>query len=77
MQEGAKTVGNGGTSLQLDINNKPTLYGSKSMSQTLFSLSPCGLNVPHVHPRAGKIVHLLQGDVSLLYLVIRNITLRG
>lgn len=60
-QEGKTTIGKGGTSLQLDINNKPALYNSNAMSQTLFTLAACGLNVPHVHPRAGKVVFVLQG----------------
>ena len=62
VQEGKTTVGKGGSSLQLDINNKPSLYNSNAMSQTVFTLLPCGLNVPHVHPRAGKVVFVLQGN---------------
>ena len=62
LQEGKTTVGKGGNSLQLDINNKPVLYNSNAMSQTVFTLAPCGLNVPHVHPRAGKVVFVLEGS---------------
>jgi len=61
MQEGRSVVGRGGSTLMVDMDNKPSLYDSNSMSQSLFTLAPCGLNVPHLHPRAGKVVHVLRG----------------
>lgn len=64
-QEGKPAVGKGGSNLLVDINNKPSLYDSNSMSQSMFNLLPCGLNVPHSHPRAGKVMHVLKGQVNV------------
>jgi len=64
-QEGRLVEGRGGISLQVTIDNKPALYRSDSMSQSIFKLVPCGLNVPHLHPQAGKVVHVTKGEVSV------------
>lgn len=31
------------------------------MSTVLFTLQPCGINLPHVHPRGTELFHSLQG----------------
>ncbi|CAM6054393.1 unnamed protein product [Sphagnum tenellum] len=34
----------------------------QGISYTLFNLEPCGINLPHVHPRATELLYLISGD---------------
>ena len=63
-QEGDLTQGKGGMSLQVELDNKPALLRSEGMSQTVFTLQACGLNVPHLHSRAAKMLYVLEGEQS-------------
>jgi len=38
----------------------PALNGL-GVSYTLFTIDPCGMNLPHVHPRATEIIYLIRG----------------
>ena len=54
---------------QLSVSQFPVL-AYMGISYTLFELAPCGINLPHVHPRATellyvrKFVHLLKRSVK-------------
>jgi quercetin dioxygenase-like cupin family protein len=54
-------VGPGGTIKLWNIDN-PALYG-QGASQALVEFEPCGLNLPHVHPRGLEFIHVLYGNI--------------
>jgi Cupin len=41
----------GGTIQTFTVTNFPSLAG-QGLSSTLFNIQPCGINLPHSHPRA-------------------------
>ena len=47
---------------QLSVSQFPTL-AKMGISYTLFELAPCGINLPHIHPRASELLY-----VSFYYL---------
>jgi hypothetical protein len=47
--------GLGGTIRLLDVDTFPSLKG-QGISYALFNIEPCGINLPHVHPRATELV---------------------
>ena len=49
-------VGNN-TINQLSVSQFPTLE-RMGVSYTLFELAPCGINLPHVHPRATELLYV-------------------
>ena len=38
-----------------NVNHIPVLEGN-GVSMVLFNLEPCGINLPHVHPRATEVI---------------------
>ncbi|CAM9169943.1 unnamed protein product, partial [Heterosigma akashiwo] len=54
------TVGGGGIKQGLDVRDLPSLHG-EGVALTLFTLDPCGINLPHVHPRATEILYVISG----------------
>jgi len=52
--------GEGGSVQPVEVNAMPTLYG-EGMAMTLFTIEPCGINLPHVHPRATEMIYVLSG----------------
>ena len=42
---------------QLSVSQFPTLE-RMGVSYTLFELAPCGINLPHVHPRAAELLYV-------------------
>jgi hypothetical protein len=32
------------------------------ISCTLFELAPCGINLPHIHPRASELIYVISAD---------------
>eukprot|EP00921_Rhytidocystis_pertsovi_P013518 GHVQ01021879.1.p1 GENE.GHVQ01021879.1~~GHVQ01021879.1.p1 ORF type:complete len:283 (+),score=45.51 GHVQ01021879.1:648-1496(+) len=53
--------GMGGTIRAVNVNDLPSLKG-QGVSYTLFRLEPCGINLPHIHPRATEIIALTEGN---------------
>jgi hypothetical protein len=47
--------GLGGIIRPLDVDTFPSLKGH-GISYSLFNIEPCGINLPHVHPRATELV---------------------
>ena len=46
----------------LDVTKLQSLAG-QGVAYTLFTLEPCGgINLPHVHPRATEIIHVISGE---------------
>ena len=42
---------------QLGVSQFPTL-ANMGISYTLFELQPCGINLPHIHPRATELLYV-------------------
>jgi len=57
---GATTTGKGGHTVKADRKTFPALIGTGG-SMTLGFLGPCGLNTPHVHPRAAELNIVVEG----------------
>ena len=55
------TQGDGGTIQSLTLKELPSLEG-EDVSHTLFNLAPCGLNMPHSHPRATEILFVIDAE---------------
>jgi oxalate decarboxylase/phosphoglucose isomerase-like protein (cupin superfamily) len=43
---------------QLSVTQFPTLAFT-GISYTLFELAPCGINLPHLHPRASELLYVI------------------
>ena len=43
---------------QLSVSQFPTLANT-GISYSLFELAPCGINLPHVHPRASELIYVI------------------
>ncbi|PMD22363.1 spherulin-1A [Hyaloscypha hepaticicola] len=54
------TIGDGGKLVRADHSTFPALVGSGG-SITMGFLNPCGFNTPHVHPRAGELIVVVEG----------------
>ena len=48
---------NGNTIRPLNVNTFPVL-ANMGISYTLFELEPCGINLPHIHPRATELLYV-------------------
>lgn len=35
----------------------------KGIASGLLNIEPCGINFPHIHPRANELFHLLDGNI--------------
>ncbi|KAF2682096.1 hypothetical protein K458DRAFT_391131 [Lentithecium fluviatile CBS 122367] len=60
--------GKGGTTRISNIESFPILIGS-GISMTRASLGPCGVVIPHVHPRATEYFLLVDGEVDFGYML--------
>ena len=61
----------GGTIKPLDVNNMPALQG-EGISYSLFNIEPCGVNLPHVHPRASELLYVIKGSNIVTSFVEEN-----
>ncbi|KAF9899164.1 hypothetical protein EC991_009396 [Linnemannia zychae] len=66
------TDGTGGTIALSTVNNFPALIGTE-VAMAVGFVNPCGLNVPHSHPRANELLTVIQGElVAGLVLELNN-----
>lgn len=64
--------GTGGTIALSTLNNFPALIGT-NVAMAVGFVNPCGLNVPHSHPRANEFLTVIQGElVGGLILELNN-----
>ncbi|KAG0284462.1 hypothetical protein BGZ97_008193, partial [Linnemannia gamsii] len=56
------TDGTGGTIALSTVNNFPALIGTQ-VAMAIGFVNPCGLNVPHSHPRANEFLTVIQGEL--------------
>ncbi|KAI5380019.1 hypothetical protein J4E82_001092 [Alternaria postmessia] len=61
----------GGVAVQANIEKFPILTGL-GISTTVGFLKPCGINSPHVHPRATEFLTLVEGDNLEFGYVLEN-----
>eukprot|EP01023_Acetabularia_acetabulum_P014905 TRINITY_DN17249_c0_g1_i6.p1 TRINITY_DN17249_c0_g1~~TRINITY_DN17249_c0_g1_i6.p1 ORF type:complete len:200 (+),score=38.14 TRINITY_DN17249_c0_g1_i6:148-747(+) len=61
----------GGQVAALDVETLPSLQGS-GISQSLFVIQPCGINLPHIHPRATEVQTVIEGEDVLMGFVEEN-----
>ncbi|KNC85977.1 hypothetical protein SARC_01853 [Sphaeroforma arctica JP610] len=56
--------GNGGSSQPANINTFPVVQVA-NMAQTRFRIAPCGINLPHVHPRGTESAYMIEGELTV------------
>ncbi|KAF2034798.1 RmlC-like cupin [Setomelanomma holmii] len=67
----------GGATKSADIESFPILTGF-DISTTLGFLEPCGINIPHVHPRATEFLTLVEGsDLKFGYILENGLVKAG
>lgn len=59
----APAAGKGGRVLGANIDNFPILT-DLGIATTVAFLGPCGMNTPHVHPRATEFLTMVQGEID-------------
>ncbi|CAM6049893.1 unnamed protein product [Sphagnum compactum] len=62
---GVVTQGSGGTRAAVTTDVFPALTG-EGISSVRFVLVPCGVNVPHTHPRATELLNVVSGGPLLV-----------
>jgi hypothetical protein len=55
------TVGRGGRTVSANPTNFPALIGH-GIAMTVGFIEPCGINLPHTHPRATEINFIVSGE---------------
>jgi hypothetical protein len=63
-------------SLKQNIETFPILTGL-GISTTLGFLSACGINTPHVHPRATEFLTVVEGDIDFGYILENGLVAAG
>lgn len=66
-----KVVGRAGTGRPLSVAELPPLE-DLGVSSILFRIEPCGINLPHVHPRATELFHVLEGSFQTAFIEENN-----
>ena len=61
------TNGTGGTGRRASITELPSLEGI-GISNVLFHIEPCGINLPHIHPRATEMFYVVEGQFQTGFL---------
>ena len=54
------SITSAGTIQSVDVVHLPSLAG-QGLSYSLFTIEPCGINLPHVHPRATELLYVIGG----------------
>eukprot|EP00122_Pirum_gemmata_P021213 Pgem_evm5s19777 len=57
----SESPGNGGLVQAQSVGNNPVL-NLANMAVTKFTLQPCAINLPHVHPRATEMIYVISGS---------------
>lgn len=79
----SSVTGTAGTVKPVDVETMPSLVG-EGVSYSVFQVEPCGINLPHVHPRASEILYVINGsDIRVVFIeenggrVISNVIGQG
>ncbi|KNC74228.1 hypothetical protein SARC_13219 [Sphaeroforma arctica JP610] len=54
----------GGTVQAANRNNVPVMQAAK-MTHTRFHIAPCGINLPHIHPRGTESIYIIEGALTV------------
>ena len=60
-------VGKGGSGRRASISEMPSLEGI-GISSVLFHIEACGINLPHIHPRATELFYVVEGQFQTGFL---------
>lgn len=60
-----------GTVKPVDVETMPSLVG-EGVSYSVFQIEPCGINLPHVHPRASEILYVINGSNLMTAFIEEN-----
>jgi oxalate decarboxylase/phosphoglucose isomerase-like protein (cupin superfamily) len=60
-------VGLAGTGRRASISELPSLSGI-GISSVLFHIEACGINLPHIHPRATELFYVVEGSFQTAFL---------
>jgi oxalate decarboxylase/phosphoglucose isomerase-like protein (cupin superfamily) len=55
------TVGYGGLAREASLDNFPALSG-EGLAHYSFIIFPCGINTPHIHPRASELLYAIDAE---------------
>ena len=66
-----ESSGLGGTIRPLGVAQLPSL-AKQGVSYSLFTIKPCGINLPHVHPRATELLYVIKGSKLVTAFVEEN-----
>ncbi|KAI9729163.1 MAG: hypothetical protein M1834_007070 [Cirrosporium novae-zelandiae] len=69
----APPTGKGGVISPSSIDNFPALVGFE-ISTTIGILNPCGINTPHIHPRATEFLTVIQGALDTGFILENGFT---
>ncbi|KNC80086.1 hypothetical protein SARC_07529 [Sphaeroforma arctica JP610] len=58
------STGNGGTIQPVDIEGFPVMQLA-DMAYSRFSIGPCGINLPHLHPRGTESLYVIDGMLTV------------
>ena len=57
----SRSRGAGGTTQIADVSSMKVLSG-EGISANLFTIEPCGINLPHTNPGGTELIYLIVGD---------------
>ena len=60
-------IGKGGTGRRASVSEMPSLQ-NVGISSVLFHIDPCGINLPHIHPRATELFYVVEGQFQTGFL---------
>jgi len=66
---GSKPTTNGlaGTGRSVNVESLPSLAG-EGVAMVIFHIDPCGINLPHVHPRATELFFVVEGTFKTSFI---------
>jgi len=74
------TTGEGGKTILANAATFPALIG-QGLSMVIGLINPCGINLPHIHPRASELWYVIEGEFETGFfsenggiLVMNNVT---
>jgi hypothetical protein len=73
---GGKPIGKGGITKSANIDSFPILIG-QDISTTVGFLGACGMNAPHVHPRAAEFLTVVEGAIKFGYILENGFVAAG
>ena len=60
-------IGLAGTGRSMNVDSLPSLSG-EGVAMVLFKIDPCGINLPHIHPRATELFYVLKGTFETAFI---------